>query len=68
LLALKLFDDRNNYPFTKILLKEQGWYPSDLGFDEISLFGGLHCASIFWIEEIVAGLVEVEDCDINQSD
>ena len=68
LLVLKLFDDRNNYPFTEILLKAQGWYPSDVGFDEISLFGGLHCASIFGIEEIVASLVEVEGYNINQSD
>ena len=68
LLALKLVGDNNNYPFSEILLKAQGWYPCEFGFDEISLFGGLHYASIFGIDEIVARLVEVEGCDINQSD
>ena len=33
-----------------------------------SLFSGLHCASSFGIVEIVASLVEVEGCDINQTD
>ena len=32
------------------------------------LWPGLHCASYFGIVEIVAGLIEREGCDINQSD
>ena len=31
-------------------------------------FAGLHCASYFGIVEVVAALIEVEDCDINQGD
>ena len=68
LLALKLFDDSNNHMPTKILLRVQKryWHPSD--FDKISLFSGLHYASFFGIVEVVAGLVEMEGCDINQVD
>ena len=36
--------------------------------DKISLFNGLHCAPIFGIDQIVASLVKVEGCNINQSD
>ena len=68
LLALKLFNNDNNHLFTEILLKAQGWYLSNLSFDELSLFSGLHWASMFGIDEIVACLVEVEGCDINQED
>ena len=68
LLALKLFDNPSNHLPTEILLKAQGWYPSDVDFDELSLFSELHCASIFGIDEIVASLVGVEGCDINQRD
>jgi len=32
------------------------------------LFTGLHCASYFGMVEVVAALIEVKDCDINQSD
>ena len=68
LLALKLFDDCNKHPFIDILLKAQGWYIFNLGLDEPLLFSGLHCASIFGIDEIVVSLLEVEGCDINQED
>jgi len=68
LLALKLFDNPSNYLPTEILLKAQGWYLSDVNCDALSLLSGLHCASIFGIDEIVARLVEVEGCDINQED
>ena len=68
LLAFKLFDNCNKHPFIDILLKAQGWYLSDVDCDALSLFSGLHCASIFGIDEIVACLVEVEGCDINQED
>ena len=66
-LALKLFDDYKGHVSTRILLKAQEpWYSID--FDKISLFNGLHRASIFGIVEIVASLVGVESCDINKED
>ena len=64
-LALKLFDDCENHISTKILLEEM-WYTID--FSNPSLLSGLHCASFFGIDEIVAGLVEVEGCDVNKQD
>jgi len=67
LLALKLFDCTNHIS-TKIMLKEQIWYPYMVDFDRPYLFSGLHCASFFGIVEIVAGLVEMESCDVNQED
>jgi len=68
LLALKLFDDCDNYIPTKILLETQGSYQCAIDLDKISLFGGLHYASFFGIVEILVGLVEAESCDINQED
>ena len=68
LLALKLFNDYNNHISIQILLKAQKSYGYHIDFDKLSLFNGLHCASIFGIDEIVAGLVELEGCDINQKD
>ena len=67
-LALKLFDDYNCHISTKLLLKALGWEWYDANFNNPSPFGGLHCASYFGIVEIVAGLIEVEGCDINQVD
>jgi len=68
-LALKLFDNCGNHISTKILLKAQAQYHyCNVGFSKPSRFGGLHWASIFGIDEIVAGLVKVEGCDINQED
>ena len=67
LLALKLFDDYSNHISAKILFLQQKRY-FDVDFDNIALFSGLHCVSIFGIDEIVASLVEVEGCDINQND
>ena len=68
LLALKLFDDYNNHISAKILLKARARSLYSVNFQKLSLFSGLHCASIFGIDEIVASLIEVEGCDINQSD
>ena len=66
LLALKLFADYNSHISTKILLKTHTVWGVDV--DKFSGFSGLHCASLFGIDEIVAGLVEAEGCDINQVD
>ena len=69
MLALKLFNDYNNHISAKILLNyAQGRHLYFIDFDKASLFSGLHCASMFGIDEIVAGLVEAEGCDINQKD
>ena len=57
-LALKLFEDQNYHLSTKILLDAQRLYWSPVDFDKPSPFSGLHCASLFGIAEIVAGLVE----------
>jgi len=67
-LALKLFDDYSNHISTEILLNEREGYYLAYGSDESYLFTGLHCASFFGIVEVVAFLVEVEACDINQLD
>ena len=66
LLALKLFSDYNSHISTKILLKAHSVWGVDVG--KFSGFSGLHCASLFGIVEIVAGLVKAEGCDINQMD
>ena len=68
-LALKLFDDCGNHMSTKVLLRAQRWgYYRNIGFNVPSLFSGLHWASFFGIDEIVTGLVEAGDCDINKKD
>jgi len=70
LLALKLFDDFQNHLSIGILLEAQESHSYFSGFErnEPYLFSGLHCASLFGIDEIVAGLVEAEDYDVNQKD
>ena len=67
-LALKLFDDQSNHISSKILLGAQKQHFGTVDFDKSSLFSGLHCASFFGIVEIIASLVEVAGCDINQKD
>ena len=67
-LALMLFDDYSNHISTRILLNAVKSRSFHLGFDELSRFSGLHCASFFGIVEVVAGFLEVEGCDINQTD
>ena len=68
LLALNLFDDYQNHLSIKVLLDAQKLRPYYLKYNEYFRFSGLHCASLFGIDEIVASLVEAEDCDINQKD
>jgi len=67
-LALRLFEGCGHHISTKILLKSQRMYWYAVDFDKPSMFNGLHCASFFGIVEIVARLVEMEGCDINQMD
>ena len=68
LLALKLFDNFQNHPSIKVLVGTQKGRPPSLKYNESLRFSGLHCASLFGIDEIVASLVEAEDCDINKKD
>jgi len=68
LLALKLFDNCDNHISTKILLKAQKPLSRAVAFNKPCLFSSLHFASIFGIVEIVASLVRVGGCDINQED
>jgi len=68
LFVMKLFDGYNNHISARILLKIQELYTSHMNFHKLSLFNGLHWASIFGIDEIVVCLVEMEGCNINQSD
>jgi len=68
LLAMKLFDDHKNQTPIQILLEEHGYYGFYAEFHNFPPFSGLHCASLFGIIEIVASLVEVEGCDVNQED
>jgi len=68
LLALKLFDDFSGHISTKVFLEAKGSYYHNLLSPKPYLFSGLHCASVFGIDEIVASFVDVEGCDINQDD
>jgi len=68
LLALKLFHNYNNHISGKILLVERTRYDYSVNLEKLSLFSGLHCASMFGIDEIVACLIDIEGCDINQGD
>ena len=67
-LALKLFDDYGNHVSSKTLLGVRGSHLNTVDFGKASLFSGLHCASFFGITGVVAGLLELEGCDINQRD
>jgi len=67
-LALKLFDDYSNHISTGVLIAEEKPYCVFPNYGEPFLFSSLHYASFFGIVEIVAHLVEVGGCDINQTD
>ena len=53
-----------NHIFVEFLLEEQG-YSGLCDDDKPSLFGSLHWASFPGVDEIIAGLVAVEGCNIN---
>ena len=67
-LALELLGSYSNHISTEILLKTRNPYLHKTDFNKLSLFSGLHCASVFGIVEVVASLLEVEGRDINQID
>ena len=64
-LALRLFDNYSNHISLKILFKKERVNYFRFYSNKPLLFSGLYYASFFGINEIVACLVEVEDCDIN---
>ena len=63
-----MFNGCDNGISAKILSKAQKQSVRHIHFDQLSLFNGLHCASIFVIDEIVVSSVEVEGCGIKQRD
>ncbi|KAG0133874.1 hypothetical protein HOY82DRAFT_639180 [Tuber indicum] len=67
-LALKLFDHYNSHISVKIFLKEQKSDLPIVDFHNLPPFSGLHYASAFGIDKLAATLVEVEGCNINQTD
>jgi len=68
LLALNLLGDYNNHISAKTLLKARARYVCPNVLDRPYVSSGLHCASMFGVDKIVAGFVEAEGCDINQRD
>jgi len=64
-LALELLNRYDSY-ISSALLFEKIWC-HDPSFAHYR-FTGLHCASYFGIDEIVATLTETRGCDINQGD
>jgi len=64
-LALDLLNRYENHVSATLLFKRiRNYYFSSIR----SLFTGLHCASYLGIIEVVAALVEMKGCDINQGD
>ena len=65
-LALELLNRVGNHISATLLVEQIG------GFHSCSLrhhlWPSLHCASYFGIVEVVAGLIGMEGCDVNQSD
>jgi len=66
-LALELLKAPYGQISTKLLLAQVENFPL-WRFDTPSQFSGLHCASLFGIVEVVAGLVEMECYGINEED
>ena len=64
-LALDLLNRYDNHVSAALLFKRT---KSPYFSFTRSLFTGLHCASYFGIVELVASLIEVKGCDINQRD
>ena len=67
-LALNLFNDYGDHISVKLLLKHV-LDPDDFSnIEGFSSFTGLHCASFFGIVGIVAALMGVDGCDVEQMD
>jgi len=63
-LALELLKEDYSEVSTKLLLAHANLYYK--GYGTCVLLSGLHCASFFGIFELVAALIEVRGCDINE--
>jgi len=67
-LALELFDNYDNHISIKLLLAHV-LNPDDFSdIKRFSSFTGLHCASFFGIVEVVAALMETNNCDVDRRD
>jgi len=62
-LALELLNQFDNHISATLLVQNIHYHPLPP-----YQFGGLHCASYFGIDEVVAALVEMRGSDINQGD
>jgi len=67
-LALELLGQYEGHVSAVSLLRQE-MLPSRIGDINTSpRFSGLHCASFFGIVELVAAIISVEDCEIDQQD
>ena len=64
-LALGLLTRYDSHISSALLFKKMNHYPRSLSH---RLFPGLHCASYFGIDGVMAALMGMEGCDINQQD
>lgn len=67
-LALELFTQYERHISARLLLEHtlgQNFLDS---IPDFSRFGGLHCASLFGVVEVVRALMEIDDVDINRVD
>ena len=71
-LSLELLREYDGHTSGCFLLIEEHGYSESMydidDFDTNSLLTGLHCASLFGIVEVVAALIEMEGCGINDGD
>jgi len=65
-LALQLLNRHGDHISATLLLNEIRGYQFHPSTHH--LFPGLHCASYFGVDEVVAFLIEMQGCDINQQD
>ena len=65
-LALELLNQYDCHISSVVLSKRV--HPSWLTLDSDGTFSGLHCASYFGIDKVMAALMQMEGCDINQGD
>jgi len=67
-LALDLLSRYENHISSTLLFDKIRGYRSFWDTPSRYLFTGLHCASYFGIDKIVAALIEAQGCNINQGD
>ena len=67
-LALELLDQYEDHVSAVSLLKQVPGTQNAVGIGSSPRFSGLHCASFFGIDELVAALMKAKCCGINQQD